>query len=82
MTNFCCFQSDYKLVQAMLTFTVQHLINLDDLALPKSIFHSINKKGDGILTRQEFIEGFEEIGGMPELDEEQLETIFDMADKN
>ena len=56
------FRSIGALQKAVLQYIVMNLFEERDLDHYRKIFYAINKKADGMLTRQEFLHAFWEVG--------------------
>lgn len=63
MDNLKDFNANLKLQQAVLALMVHQLFTTDELEDQKKMFAKLDKNKDGMLQRDELIDGFREIYG-------------------
>ena len=73
------FRADQKLKQAAFSFIASQLISKSEKERLAKIFKAIDKNGDGKLSKDEILEGYEEHFGK-HLDEDELDTLFSSVD--
>ena len=75
------FRADLKMQQAVLSFMASQLTSHDELNKLRETFQRLDKNGDGVLSKEEIIEGYK---GIMEDEEAILEAnrIFDAVDVN
>lgn len=79
LINIRNFSSSHRLKQAVLAFIATHLTRDEEKKDLDKIFKAIDIDGDGSLSRQEMMQGYEEHFGIP-ISEEQVEDIFSRID--
>lgn len=79
LTNFMSFRADQKLKQAAYSFIASQLISKSEKERLAKIFKAMDANGDGKLSRQEILDGYEEHFGK-QLDEDQLDRLFQQVD--
>jgi calcium-dependent protein kinase len=81
LTNMKKFHAERKLQQASLTYIVSHLMSKEDKNELINLFNSFDTNSDGVLTKQEIINGYKEMMSMSlESAEKEAERIFDEVD--
>lgn len=73
------FRADQKLKQAAFTYIASQLISKSEKERLAKIFKAIDKNGDGKLSKDEILEGYEEHFGK-HLDEDELDNLFNSVD--
>lgn len=71
LSNMKKFRAERKLQQAALTYIVNHLVTKDDKNELLELFQQFDLNGDGVLTKQEILNGYKQILGDVEA---ELET--------
>ena len=79
LNNLKNFRAEQKLKQATLAYIVSQCLTKEETDKMEEIFASMDKNSDGMLSKQEISEGYEEHFGMP-IDDEELDKIFDAID--
>lgn len=64
-----------KLKQATLAFIASQLVGREEKEHLEKIFKSIDKNGDGHLSKEEILEGYEDHFGVP-ISEEDVDRMF------
>ena len=75
------FHADTKLAKATYAFLASQVVTNDDKIEADKIFKKLDKNKDGILTKEELVQGYAEIYGQ-DLAEEEIIQIFDKMDMN
>jgi len=75
------FHADTKLAKATYAFLASQVVTNDDKVEADKIFKKLDKNKDGILTKEELVQGYAEIYGQ-DLAEEEIIQIFDKMDMN
>jgi len=70
LNNMKKFHAERKLQQAALTYIVNHLVSKEDKNELLGLFQQFDKNGDGVLTREEILEGYKEFLGEMEAEKE------------
>ncbi len=70
LQNMKKFHAERKLQQAALTYIVNHLITKEDKNELLELFQQFDKNGDGVLTKDEILEGYQSILGELEAERE------------
>lgn len=73
------FRADQKLKQAAYAFIASQLISKSEKDRLAKIFKAIDKNGDGKLSKEEILDGYEEHFGK-HLDEDELDSLFGSVD--
>jgi calcium-dependent protein kinase len=73
------FRADHKLKQATMSFISSQLISKSEKERLAKIFKAIDKNGDGKLSKEEILNGYEEHFGKV-LDEDELDKLFSSVD--
>ncbi len=73
------FRAEQKLKQAAYSFIASQLISKSEKERLAKIFKAIDKNGDGKLSKEEILEGYEEHFGK-HLDEDELDNLFGSVD--
>lgn len=73
------FRADQKLKQAAFSFIASQLISKSEKERLAKIFKAIDKNGDGKLSKEEILDGYEEHFGK-HLDEDELDSLFGSVD--
>jgi len=73
------FRAEQKLKQATLAYIVSQCLTKEETDKMESIFESMDKNNDGMLSKQEIREGYEEHFGVA-IDDEELDKIFSAID--
>ena len=68
-----------KLKQATLAFIASQLVSKEEKEHLEKIFRSLDKNGDGHLSKEEIFEGYEENFGIP-INEEDVDKMFKNID--
>jgi len=79
LTNLKNFRKQEKLRQATLTFIVSQLVDKKEMEELERAFKAIDKNGDGKLSKEEILEGYEEFLGKP-MNIEEVDKLFDAID--
>lgn len=79
LNNLKNFRAEQKLKQATLAYIVSQCLTKEETDKMEEIFAAMDKNNDGMLSKQEIKEGYEENFGMP-IDDEELDKIFDAID--
>ena len=79
LTNMKKFHAERKLQQAALTYIVNHLITKDDKNELLELFQQFDKNGDGVLSKEEIMEGYKAYLGELEA-EKEAERIMQEVD--
>ncbi len=75
MSNLKNFRGEQKLKQAALAFIASQLVTKDETEHLEKIFQAIDKDGDGNLSKEEILEGYEDHFGVP-ISEEEVDKMF------
>lgn len=73
------FRAEQKLKQATLAFIVSQCLTKEETDKMEEIFSAMDKNNDGMLSKEEISEGYEEHFGIP-IDDEELDKIFSAID--
>uniref|UniRef100_A0A7S3K8N7 Calcium-dependent protein kinase n=1 Tax=Euplotes crassus TaxID=5936 RepID=A0A7S3K8N7_EUPCR len=73
------FRAGQKLKQAALSFIVSQCLNQKETDEMEKIFAAMDKNNDGMLSKEEISEGYEEHFGYP-IEDEELDSIFSAID--
>jgi calcium-dependent protein kinase len=79
LTNMKKFHAERKLQQAALTYIVNHLISKEDKNEMLDLFQQFDKNGDGVLSKDEIMEGYKAYLGEVEA-EKEAERIMNEVD--
>lgn len=79
LSNLKNFRAEQKLKQATLAFIVSQCLTKEETDKMEEIFAAMDKNNDGMLSKQEISEGYEEHFGIP-IDDEELDKIFSAID--
>lgn len=79
LSNLKNFRAEQKLKQATLAYIVSQCLTKEETDKMEEIFAAMDKNNDGMLSKQEIKEGYEEHFGVP-IDDEELDKIFDAID--
>eukprot|EP00345_Euplotes_harpa_P009424 CAMPEP_0168342904 /NCGR_PEP_ID=MMETSP0213-20121227/15707_1 /TAXON_ID=151035 /ORGANISM="Euplotes harpa, Strain FSP1.4" /LENGTH=313 /DNA_ID=CAMNT_0008349961 /DNA_START=560 /DNA_END=1502 /DNA_ORIENTATION=+ len=79
LNNLKNFRAEQKLKQATLAYIVSQCLTKEETDKMEEIFSSMDKNNDGMLSKQEIKEGYEEHFGIP-IDDEELDKIFEAID--
>ena len=79
LSNLRNFRGDQKLKQATLSFIASQLVSKDETEHLEKIFQLIDKDGDGNLSKEEILAGYEEHFGVP-ITEEEVDKMFKEID--
>jgi len=79
LTNLKNFRADQKLKQATLAYIVKQCVSREETAKMEEIFAAMDKNNDGMLSKEEISEGYEEHFGYT-IDDEELDKLFDAID--
>ena len=79
LTNMKKFHAERKLQQAALTYIVNHLISKEDKNEMLDLFQQFDKNGDGVLSKEEIMEGYKAYLGEVEA-EKEAERIMNEVD--
>lgn len=77
--NLRSFRAEQKLKQATLAYIVQQCLTKEETDKMEEIFASMDKNNDGMLSKEEIRDGYEEHFGIP-IDEEEIERMFKVID--
>jgi calcium-dependent protein kinase len=73
------FRAEQKLKQATLTYIVSQCLTKEETDKMEEIFAAMDKNNDGMLSKDEIREGYEEHFGIP-IDDEEIDRIFKVID--
>jgi calcium-dependent protein kinase len=79
LNNMKKFHAERKLQQAALTYIVNHLVTKEDKNELLELFQQFDKNGDGVLSKEEILEGYKSILGDVEA-EREAERIMQEVD--
>lgn len=79
LSNLKNFRAEQKLKQATLAYIVSQCLTKEETDKMEEIFAAMDKNNDGMLSKQEISEGYEEHFGVP-IDDEELDKIFAAID--
>lgn len=79
LTNLKTFRADQKLKQATFAFIASQLLSKAEKENLAKIFRAIDKNGDGKLSKEEIMEGYDQFFGK-NLDKNDIEKMFDAVD--
>ncbi|EGR29125.1 hypothetical protein IMG5_162280 [Ichthyophthirius multifiliis] len=82
LQNLSNFQSRSKIKQAIMTYIVSQMITQQEKQELQKNFMSLDQNGDGMLSKDELIQGYTSVCGNKELAIEQVERILDIVDCN
>jgi calcium-dependent protein kinase len=80
MSNLRTFNAHLKMQQAVLTLIIHQLLSAEEVEDQKRLFARLDLNRDGMLQREELVEGFREIYG--EVVEQEVDEIMALADLN
>ena len=80
MRNIRSFNSDIRLQQACLSFIQVNLVSTQEQEQLSKVFTALDKNSDGVLTRDELVEGLTKMGFTDPADE--ADRILETADAN
>lgn len=81
LSNLKNFRAEQKLKQATLAYIVSQCLTKDETDKMEEIFASMDKNNDGILSKQEIKDGYEEHFGIW-IDDEEVDRIFSAIDND
>lgn len=79
LNNLKNFRAEQKLKQATLAYIVSQCLTREETDKMEAIFKAMDKNNDGMLSKEEIAEGYEEHFGMA-IDDEELDRMFDAID--
>ena len=79
LSNLKNFRAEQKLKQATLAFIVSQCLTKDETDKMEEIFAAMDKNNDGMLSKEEISEGYEEHFGIA-IEDEELDKIFSAID--
>lgn len=79
LNNLKNFRAEQKLKQATLAYIVSQCLTREETDKMEAIFKAMDKNNDGMLSKEEIAEGYEEHFGMS-IDDEELDRMFDAID--
>ena len=79
LNNLKSFRADQKLKQATYAFIATQLLTKSEKENLAKIFKALDKNGDGKLSKDEILDGYENFFGK-NLDKDELEQMFDSID--
>lgn len=79
LSNLKNFRAEQKLKQATLAYIVSQCLTKEETDKMEEIFASMDKNNDGMLSKEEIQNGYEEHFGIP-IDDEELDQIFSAID--
>lgn len=79
LTNLKTFRADQKLKQATFAFIASQLLSKSEKENLARIFKAIDKNGDGKLSKEEILEGYDQFFGK-NMDKIEIEKMFDSVD--
>ncbi len=79
LSNLKTFRADQKLKQATFAFIASQLLTKSEKENLARIFKAIDKNGDGKLSKEEILDGFEKYFGKT-MDKDDVEKMFDSVD--
>ena len=77
--NLRSFRAEQKLKQATLAYIVSQCLTKEETDKMEEIFSSMDKNNDGMLSKEEIKEGYEEHFGQA-IDDDEIDKIFDAID--
>lgn len=75
------FQADTKLAKATYAFLASQCVTSEDKHEADKIFKKLDKNNDGVLTKEELVQGYASVYGQ-DLSEEEVLAIFKKMDMN
>ncbi len=79
LSNLKNFRAEQKLKQATLAYIVSQCLTREETDKMESIFKAMDKNNDGMLSKEEISQGYEEHFGMA-IDDEELDRMFNAID--
>lgn len=79
LTNLKNFNANIKLKQATLTFIVSQLVSKEEVENMEKIFMDMDENGDGMLSKDEIMNGYEKHFGEI-IEQEEVDKMFDAID--
>ena len=79
LTNLKSFRADQKLKQATFAFIASQLLSKSEKENLARIFKAIDKNGDGKLSKEEIMDGYDQFFGK-NMDKNDVEKMFDAVD--
>ena len=79
LSNLKNFRGELKLKRAALAFIASQLVTKEETKDLEKMFQQLDKNGDGKLSKEEVLEGYEEVFNMP-INEEEVDKMFDEID--
>lgn len=79
LSNLKTFRADQKLKQATFSFIASQLLTKAEKENLAKVFKSIDKNGDGRLSKEEMYDGYDQFFGK-NMDKEDIEKMFDAVD--
>jgi calcium-dependent protein kinase len=81
MSQLTKFHADSTLKQAAMTYIVSQLVDDKEKRELQKVFQKLDKNGDGTLSKQELVEGYQAVRGTA-VSKAQIEEMFDGIDIN
>ena len=81
LQNLRTFNSDNRVKQACLGFLVKHFTSANETLELEKVFKLLDQSGDGMLSREELLEGYKRIYGA-DFNEKEVDALMEMADSN
>jgi len=81
LANLKSFSSKNTAKQAALGYLIQHFLNMNDAVELQQVFADLDTSGDGILSREELINGYRRYFGS-DFDENRVDNLITMADSS
>ena len=82
LNNLRSFNSELKFQQAVVQFLANQLANKEEKAKLTEIFKSFDKNHDGILSKQELVQGYTQLYGSAERAAIEVEQVLKKVDLN
>ena len=82
LTNLKNFRAEQKLQKATLAFLVSQLSSKDEIKKLQKAFRNLDKNGDGLLSREELLEGYTQMLGDVGLAQTEVESIMEKVDSD
>lgn len=79
LSNLRNFRGELKLKRATMAFIASQLVSKEETRDLEKMFKQLDKNGDGMLSKEEIIEGYEEIFGIP-INEEEVDKLMKEVD--
>ena len=81
LENLRTFNANNKMKQSCLGYLVQHFTSVNETIELERVFKQLDSSGDGLLSRDELLEGYRLLYGS-DFNEQEVDALMEMADAN